>query len=245
MRSLPARPLLLGAALVTWATPALLAQGPGLGEGRPFHALVFSTGATTMAVDALNSVLTGQRFSGLSNDGIGYGISAHGAFGRALIGADLTRTTFGEEGSSSGRTDDLNATQYLATASYALLSTGRLSIYPALGVGVGHVDVTLRERNAAPAAAANEPTFQTIAASPGAESVLSGNHLLFSLGGGADYLVTRRESSSIGVVFGMRAGMLFAPNRTTWTSGGRAVTAGPDASAGGPFVRVVVGIGGR
>ena len=94
-------------------------------------------------------------------------------------------------------------------------------------------------------AAANEPTFQTIAASPGSESVLSGNHLLYSLGGGADYLVTRRESGSMGVVLGMRAGMLFAPNRTTWTSGGRAVTAGPDASAGGPFVRVVVGIGGR
>ena len=245
MRTLRLPQLLRAAVLVTFATPALPAQGPGLGDGRPFHALVFTTGATTMAVDALNSVLTGQRFAGLSNDGIGYGVSAHVSFGRALIGADLSRTTFGEEGSSSGRTDDLNATQYLATASYAFLSTGRLSIYPTLGVGAGHVDVTLRERNAAPAAAANEPTFQGIVASPGTESVLSGNHLLYSVGGGADYLVTRRASDNVGVVFGLRAGMLVAPNRTTWTSGGHAVTAGPDASAGGPFLRVVVGIGGR
>lgn len=245
MRTLPLRHVLRGAVLVILATPALPAQGPGLGDRPPFHVLAFTTGATTMAVDALNAVLMGQRFSGLSNDGIGYGISAHGAFGRALIGADLTRTTFGEEGSSTGRTDDLNARQYLATASYALISTGRLSIYPTLGVGAGQVDVTLRERNAAPAAAANEPTFQGIAASPGAESVLSGNHLLFSVGGGADYLVTRGASDNVGVVFGLRAGVLVAPNRTTWTSGGRAVTAGPDASAGGPFLRVVVGIGGR
>ena len=245
MPTLPFRHLVRAAVLVILATPALSAQAPGLGDGQPFHVLGFTTGATTMAVDALNSVLTGQRFSGLSNDGIGYGVSAHASFGRALIGADLVRTTFGEEGSSSGRTDDLNATQYLATASYAFLSTGHLSIYPTLGVGAGHVDVTLRERNAAPAAAANEPTFQGIAASPGAESVLSGNHLLYSVGGGADYLVTRRASDNVGVLFGLRAGVLVAPNRTTWTSGGRAVTAGPDASAGGPFLRVVVGIGGR
>ena len=245
MRTFPFWHLLHAAVVAILTTPALPAQGPGLGDGQPFHALAFTTGATTMAVDALNSVLTGQRFSGLSNDGIGYGVTAHVAFGRALIGADLSRTTFGEEGSSSGRTDDLNATQYLATASYALLSTGRLSIYPTLGVGAGHFDVTLRERNAAPAAAASEPTFQGIAANPGTESVLSGKHLLYSVGGGADYLVTRRASDNLGVVFGLRAGVLVAPNRTTWTSGGRAVTAGPDASAGGPFLRVVVGLGGR
>ena len=239
-------PLVRGAiVLLMFTTSAGGAQSPGLGDDRPFHALVFTTGATTMSVDALDAVLTGQRFAGLSNDGISYGASGYYSFGRALLGADVARTTFGEEGLSNGRTDDLNAAQYLATASYALVSTGRLKLFPTLGVGAGHFDVTLRDRAGGTAAAAAQPTFAEVAQNPGTETTISGRHLLYSLGGGGDLLITRGAAMRAGVVFGLRVGMLFAPNRTTWTTGGRTVIAGPDASAGGPYLRVVVGIGGR
>ena len=241
------RPLLRGAVLLaTLGAVSLRAQSPGLGDGRPFHALVLTTGATTMSVDALNAVLTGARFAGLSNDGISYGASGYHAFGRALIGADVSRTTYGEEGLSNGRSDDLNATQYLATVSYAIVSTGRLSLFPTLGVGAGRFDVTLREPAAAAADGAYaDATFAAVVENPGRESTLAGQHLLYSLGGGADFLVTRGAGDRGGVVLGLRAGMFFAPNRTTWSTSGRMVIAGTDASAGGPFLRVVVGIGGR
>ena len=73
---------------------------------------------------------------------------------------------------------------------------------------------------------------------------MRGRHLLYSFGGGADYLVSR-AGSSVGVVLGLRAGLLASPNRTKWTRDGQSILAGPDAAAGGPFLRVVVGVGGR
>lgn len=241
---LPHSDLRLTLVLLAVASVAAGAQGAGLGDDHPFQALVFTTGAATMSVDALNAVLTGERYAGLSNDGISYGASGYLSFGRALLGADVARTTFGEEGLNNGRTTDLNSAQYLATASYAVASTGRLNVFPTLGVGMGHFDVTLREKNGA-APATGEQTFAARAQNPGSETILSGKHLLYSLGGGADYLVTRGAADHRGVVFGIRAGMLFAPNRTTWSAAGSRVIAGPDASAGGPFVRVAIGIGGR
>jgi hypothetical protein len=219
------------------------AQGAGAGVGRPFHALVLSTGMGTMSVDALNARMAPSQFAPLSNDAVSYGASGHVAIGRALLGAEVARAAFGEEGLNNGRTNELSALHGLATASYALVSTERLSIFPQLGVGLGQVKVALRDR-AGTGTTAAQPTFDEVAQAPGAESVVSGRHLLYSFGGGADYLVSRAGAST-GVVLGVRAGLLASPNRTTWTRDGQSILAGPDAAAGGPYVRVVVGVGGR
>lgn len=230
------------------AAGLLILPGAGTAQSqdapRPFHAFVLTTGASAMSVDALNTHLKNAQFAGLSNDGVSYGASGYYAYGRAMLGADVARSTYGEEATSTDRSDALNSTQLLATASYALIAAGRVNVFPTLGVGAGRFDVILRNR-ATTATATAQPTFAEVVQSPGSESTVNGSHLTYSLGGGADYLITRGASDRAGVVFGVRAGMLFAPNRTTWTTGGRTVIAGPDASAGGPFLRIVVGIGGR
>jgi opacity protein-like surface antigen len=224
------------------ARDAALAQRSS--EPGPFHVLVLTTGMSRMSVEALNARTTAANFAPLSDDAVSYGASGHVAFGRALLGAEVHRSTFGEEGLNNGRTDDLSTMQGLATASYVLVTAGRLSVYPQLGVGLGRVEVALRDRSGSQSASASQPTFDEVAAAPGIESRLTGRHLLYSFGGGADFLVGRR-GSTIGVVLGVRAGVLASPNRTTWTRDGQTVVAGPDAAAGGPFLRIVVGVGGR
>lgn len=226
-----------------WASSAH-AQARELGRDLPFHTIALTTGATTMSVDPLNAILIGAQFAGLSNDGISYGITGYFSVGRAMVGFDAAQTTFGEEGLNNGRTDDLNSIQVLVNASYAIVSTGRLAVFPTLGAGFGRVNVSLRDRAGVGTQNA-QPTFAEIAASPGLESNLSGDHLLFSVGGGADYLILKNSRDDFGIVFGVRAGYMLAPNRTTWTRGPQTVLAGPDAAAGGPFLRIVVGIGGR
>ena len=233
---------LVAAALVTLGGP-LAAQGAGSGSGHPFHAVVLTTGMTTMSVDALNARMTPSQFASLSNDAVSYGVGGYYAVGRALLGAELARATFGEEGLNNGRTDDLSTTHGLATVSYGIVSTEHLSLYPLLGVGLGRIEVALRDRSGA-GTSVTQPTFDEVAQSPGAESQLTGRHLLYSFAGGADYLVTRRGGSA-GVVLGVRTGVLAAPNRTTWSRSGESIIAGPDASPSGPFLRVVVGLGGR
>lgn len=233
-------------ATIAWvALPgAATAQGAGAGEGRPFSTLVLSTGATLMSVDAINARLIPAGFAGLSNDAITYGASGYVAIGRGLLGAELGRSTYGEEGLNNGRTDDLNSRFAMATAGYALYASHHLSVFPELGVGAGTVDVTLRNR-AGTATATPQPTFDEVAQAPGPESTLSGRHLLFSVGVGADYLVLPAAASEWGVVFGVRGGVLVAPNRTTWSRSGSDVGAGPDGAPEGPFLRVVVGVGHR
>jgi hypothetical protein len=240
MRSL-SHLLCAGAALVAAASAS--AQGVGAGEGRPFRTLVLTTGMSTMSVDALNARMAPSQFAPLSNDAVSYGASGYVAFGRALIGAEVARSAFGEEGLNNGRTDELSSLHGLATAAYAIVATERLTLFPQLGVGAGRLNVSLRDRSGA-GTSVSQPTFDEVAQAPGSESRLSGRHLLYSLGGGADYLVSR-AGSSVGVVLGVRAGMLMSPNRTTWTRDGQSIVAGPDAAAGGPYLRVVVGVGGR
>ena len=231
------------AATIAAAAGTARAQGVGAGIGRPFHAVVLATGMSTMSVDALNARMTPSQFAPLSDDAVSYGASGYVAIGRALLGAEVARSAFGEEGLNNGRTDELSSVHGLATAAYALVATDRLSLFPQLGVGVGRVEIALRDRAGA-GTSATQPTFDEVTQAPGAESRMTGRHLLYSFGGGADYLVSR-AGSSVGVVLGLRAGMLMSPNRTTWTRSGQSVVAGPDAAAAGPYVRVVVGVGGR
>ncbi len=233
--------LCAGMALV--AAGSASAQGVGAGEGRPFRALVLTTGMSTMSVDALNARMAPSQFAPLSNDAVSYGASGHVAFGRALLGGEIARSAFGEEGLNNGRTDELSSMHGLATAAYAIVATERLTIFPQLGVGAGQLNVSLRDRSGT-GTSAQQPTFDEVAQSPGSESRLSGRHLLYSFSGGADYLVSR-AGATMGVVLGVRAGMLMSPNRTTWTRDGQSIVAGPDAAAGGPYLQVVVGVGGR
>ena len=230
--------------VVAVCAPAVLhAQEIGVGAAHPFHAAGLSTGAATMSVDALNARLAAGRFAGLSNDAVTYGATGYYAVGRALLGASAHRSLFGEEGLANGRTDDLGVWQLLATASYAIVSTSRVTVYPSLGAGIARLQLQLRDSGTLPATTSSQ--FDDIVQAPGRSTRLDGHALLYDLGIGADYLVTRSAASAVGVVFGMRAGVTASPNRTTWSSAGRTVDAGPDGGPGGPYLRVVVGVGGR
>ena len=240
---MPSRFHLLSASAAFVAVASVSAQGVGAGSGRPFHALALSTGMSTMSVDALNERLTPSQFAPLSNDAVSYGASGYLASGRALVGVEVARSAFGEEGLDNGRTDELSSAHALATVAYAIVATERLTVFPQIGVGVGRLDVTLRDRSGA-ATSASQPTFDEVAQAPGQESRMSGRHLVHAVGGGVDYLVSRAGSSK-GVVLGIRAGVLESPNRTTWTRAGQRIVAGPDAATGGPYLRVAVGLGGR
>lgn len=242
MRSIFAGPAVLFVVAVCGGAARVGAQSD---DARPFHVVAFTTGATAMDVSALNTQLSAARFAGLSNGGVTYGATGHYAFGRALLGADIARTIYGNEWLDNGRSDELNAMEFVGNASYAIVSTREWNVYPTLGVGLGKFDVTLRDRNVAGGTTTATPTFAEVAQNPGQSTTLSGSHLLFNVGGGVDYLITRSALGTAGVVFGARAGYSLSPHNTTWTSGGRTVIAGPDASSGGPFVRVVIGFGGR
>src|SRR5258708_22820650 len=115
MRSILAGPAVL---LVVAACSVAEKAGAQSDDARPFHVLALTTGATNMTVDALNTQLAAARFSGLSNQGITYGATGHYAFGRSLIGADVARTTYGNQWLDNARSVDLNSILFPGTASH-------------------------------------------------------------------------------------------------------------------------------
>jgi hypothetical protein len=52
-------------------------------------------------------------------------------------------------------------------------------------------------------------------------------------------------SRETGLVFGIRFGYVFMPAQSAWRLNSTRVAAGPDVGLGGPYVRFVVGGGGR
>ena len=233
----------LAVAFTFIASRSSAAQSTLTGASGPFHVIVLSTGVTMMKVDPLNARLVSSQFASLSNGAVSYGGGGYFAVGRALLGAEAQRSIFGEEGLNNGRSNNLHTMQALATVGYAIVTTERLTVFPQLGVSFGRVRLTLRDRTGA-STSASEPTFDEIVRAPGNESQVDGQHLLYSFGGGADYLTTRRGVST-GVVIGVRAGLAASPNRATWTRDGERVVAAPDAGADGPYLRVMVGFGAR
>jgi hypothetical protein len=154
------------------------------------------------------------------------------------LGGSLPAQSVGFGGGYPFHAVALSTIHRLTNISYAIASTEHCHS-PWLGVDLGRIDVALRDRSGAETTS-TQFTFDEVPQSPGAESQLSGRHLLCAARGGADYLVMRRGGSA-GAVVGVRAGASAAPNRTTWTRGGQRIVAGPDASARGPFLRVVGG----
>src|SRR5689334_24615452 len=66
------------------------------------------------------------------------------------------------------------------------------TLFRSLGVGVGRVEVTLRDRSGASTTEA-APTFDEVAQAPGAESRMSGRHLLSAPGACATSSKVRSE----------------------------------------------------
>lgn len=231
--------------LVTIVLPPLHAQSPGIGDGRPFRAVALTFGTSSLSVDPVNAILSNAGFADLPTHAVTLGGGGYYAFGRALLGADVARASTTESRPVNGRSDQATSWQGTVTVGYAVVATNRLSIYPSLGVGLGRLDVRLQSTTGGATTAQPQPTFAELAQNPGGESTVAGSHLLFNIGVSEDYLLTNPTPTGFGITFGIRAGFALAPHRTTWRTAGAPVLAGPDASAGGPFLRIAVGLGSR
>ena len=76
---------------------------------------------------------------------------------------------------------------------------------------------------------------------------MSTGGILFSGSIGMDYWLTLGgdEEGQGGLLFGLRAGYMFAPMKPDWKMGEIDLVGGPDARLTGPHVHIVFGGGGR
>jgi hypothetical protein len=122
---------------------------------------------------------------------------------------------------------------YIFWRDYGLVAYGML--------GLGGGGWTLRITDSA------EAPFESILANPGRSSTMSASQFLVSLSAGADWFLRfgGDERGEGGMFFGLRAGYTLAPIKGKWEMADFEITSGPKMRLAGPFVRLVIGFGGR
>jgi hypothetical protein len=171
----------------------------------------------------------------LTLGGAGYGMRGRMMFGlegHGLLGGDGTTA----DGSAQV---SLGGGYGLFRIGYRALSSGRLDVYPLVGIGGGEMSVKIRERSA--------PLFDDVLADPQRSSSLTTGMFLLDFGVGIDYrfVVESDEEDFGGVALGIHAGYTLAPGDSSWKLDDiNNVAGGPTAQIEGFYVRASIGFWG-
>ena len=195
----------------------------------------FSAGAARIENSALDAELNAAGYPTFGRQvivigGGGYGVQGSGI----MLGGEGYGVLTGDT-VHQGRSVSLSGGFGLFNVGYMAPLTGRLRAYPLLGFGGGAANLRIGSQPT------SEP-FRAFLDSPDRQTSLSRVSFLASVGGGIEF---RSSRSGRGALVGVRAGYMFAPVSSAWRLDGNVVGSAPDASLAGPFVRVIVGGGGR
>lgn len=119
---------------------------------------------------------------------------------------------------------------------YNLVSLGGLNIYPLIGIGGGGAWLQIGKNN-----------FDNILEAPQGNANLTGSAFMLNFALGSDYLIKINESEKdeTGIVLGFRAGYTYSPWHGEWWSDTISIEGGPETGMSGPYVRLMIGFGGK
>ncbi len=208
----------------------------------------FLFGAGKLDAGDLNAVLNREGYSVVSrsplNDMadsfISFGLGNHGVVNGVLIGWELNGLTSRETTTATGSHRASLAGGYgFVNVGYMAYSMDGLDIYPMLGLGGGGLHLEILARRTL--------SFQQVMDTPEQGVTLNTGGFLLNPALGIDYMLSLSsdEKREGGVIFGLRLGYVLAPLKGAWEMGGLDISGGPQASAAGPYVRLMVGLGSR
>lgn len=225
-------------ALATAAPAASAAAQHADPPARRSVAAYLMTGGSLLDVDALNIALAAQAFETFSDRFFSLGGGIHLVLNQAIITGEA-HALLTEEGSVSNGTytGALGSMYGSLGAGYLVYEGDALDLYPLVGVGWERTTLELVQRGA--------PAFGDVLTDPARGSTLhaSGPIVSFSLGG--DYVFEAGPSARKGFLIGLRAGYAYAPVQGDWSLGDIDVPDGPAMNVTGPFVHIMIGLGGR
>ena len=224
------------------ARRGLLALALGVGTAGPAQAQrdLLGPGAGFLAVGAAR-ISTGELDDWLAARGyptFGRGAGALGLGGYrvlssgVMVGFEGQGLLIGEETHGEGRVA-LGGGYATLGVGYAFDPSPRLRLYPRLGIGAGGMALWIEREDTLDFGEVLEQGTAT-----GRPPVLSRDGMVVDLGLGAELVPRGRP----GLLLGLRVGYLRGPFTPSWETDGHWVSDGPEASIGGPYARVVVGL---
>lgn len=130
----------------------------------------------------------------------------------------------------------LTAAHGFLDVGYNLVSLGGLNIYPLIGIGGGGAWLQIGKNN-----------FDNILQAPQGNAKLTGSAFMLNFALGSDYLIKIKasEQDETGIVLGFRAGYTYSPWQGAWSTDSISIEGGPKVGMTGPYVRMMLGFGGK
>jgi opacity protein-like surface antigen len=188
-------------------------------------------------VNRLNSFLESKGLPTVGGYYSSFGLGGHVIHNKLVAGLELVHTLE----KKGPKTMDFKTS---ASAKYGVLNFGYLlhykkglMLYPYVGVGVGKLTLRITENNI--------DSFEDITGYQKGSEAKTTNFLI-NTGIALDffYKYNERKKGQNNLVVGFRAGCIFSPYRRHWRVNHTQVPDGPDSGIYGPYIRIVIGLGG-
>ena len=201
------------------------------------NAAYFIAGQNMMSLNRLNNTIEQRGFPTVAENYFAYGLGGHVIHNKFVVGIELQRFIEKKKVSPKDFNTSLLGKYSLLNMGYLLYSKKGLMMYPLCGIGMGELKLRVIENNI--------HSFDDIDSyQKGSDSKT--RSFLVNLGFGLDYFFKfkERKRGKNKLIMGIRLGYLISAVRSDWSVNHIRVGDGPIAGLTGPYVRVIIGLGG-
>jgi hypothetical protein len=238
MRALSTCGLLPTALLLAAAPPALAQRARCAREASPPPSVLYATvGSATGGPSRVSRAMTDAGFAPLADNAVvgGLGFWMAPGNGCGLLQLEANVVQWEARSAADGRRADFWAADFMVYGGAPVVTTGRTSMYPLLGLGlrVHFLDLT-----GAGSSSDRATSFATALRRDGEWEGPA--QLVGDLAVGAHFLAGSRASRH-GLVIGARMGYIVGPAHNQWVLGADTIR-GPMVNTSGPYGRLLVGM---
>jgi hypothetical protein len=194
-------------------------------------------GQNVMNFNNLNNFLVQRDYPAVSENYLAYGIGGHVIHDKFVVGIEVHRFVEKKRTTTKEFNTSILGTYSLLNVGYLLYSKKGLMMYPLFGIGLGQLKLITRENNI--------QSFEDITGyQRGSDSKTTG--FLTNIGFALDYFLNfkERKRGKNKLMVGLRVGYIYPTTRSAWSVNHIQVEGGPPTGLGGPYIRMIIGLGG-
>ena len=201
------------------------------------NAAYLMAGENMFTIAKLNDYLGSRNFPTVAQNYFTYGLGGHVIHNKFVLGLEIQRSFKREQMTLKAFKTSLSAKYSVLNVGYLFYWKKGLMMYPLIGVGLGELRLQVIENNIQ--SFADIGNYQK-----GSDSRT--RSILLNIGFALDYFFkfNRSKKGQNNLMMGVRVGVLASAAKFDWSVNRVTVPDGPTVGLTGPYVRVVIGLGG-
>jgi hypothetical protein len=224
-------------------SPTALAQEKEIEKIKKFieknrvNAAYVMAGLNYLSLNYLNAFLESKGLPTVGSYCYSLGLGGHVIHNKWVLALELAHTLEKDGSEATNFKTSVTAKYGVLNFGYLLHNKKGLMIYPYVGTGVGKLILRVRENNI--------DSFDDITGYQKGSEARATNFLInsgFALDFFYKYNASKKGQNNL--VLGIRAGCIFSPYRKHWRVNHATVPDGPNSGIFGPYIRIVIGMGG-